>query len=74
MDQAFIYTFSGEIHPLPTQRRGQEKGASLLSPFMVMVVVEYFLVCIFSAGVLCVCVYVCVNVYVAVQFHFFYMA
>ena len=75
MDQVFVYTFSGEVHPPPTQRRGQEKGASLLSPSMAMVIVEYFLVCISSAGVfhVCVCVCVCENVCVAAQFHFFFL-
>ena len=67
MDQVFVYTFSGEVHPPPTQRRGQETGASLLSPSMAMVIVEYFLVCISSAGVFHVCV--CV----AAQFHFFFL-
>lgn len=72
MDQVFVYTFSGEVHPPPTQRRGQDKGASLLSPSMAMVIVEYFLVCISSAGVFHVCVCVCENVCVATQFHFFF--
>lgn len=72
MDQVFVYTFSGEVHPPPTQRRGQDEGASLLSPSMAMVIVEYFLVCISSAGVFHVCVCVCENVCVATQFHFFF--
>ena len=43
---------------------------------MEMVIVEYFLVCVFSAGVfhVCVCVCVCVNVCVAAQFLSFYMS
>ena len=77
MDQVFVYTFSGEVHPPPTQRRGQDKGASLLSPSMAMVIVEYFLVCISSAGVfhVCVCVYVrmCVLLLSFIFFFFFFL-